>query len=133
MGKKTNFVKDTFKAIKTKLKTNTSTSDFKKNLQKTLNYWIAPKLKQGFDWLDDKISIEGEIDDTNMIVITITPKELNPNALVKRVVKKAEEQLKSNNETLSKFNFDDPNVTYKSTESALKIMISGDYSDENSK
>ena len=132
MGKKTNFVKDTFKAIKTKLKTNTSTSDFKKNLQKTLNYWIAPKLKQGFDWLDDKISIEGEIDGKNMIVITITPKELNPNALVKRVVKKAEEQLKSNNEALSKFNFDDPNVTYESTESALKIMISGDYSDENS-
>lgn len=133
MGKKTNFVKDKFKAIKTKLKTNTSTSDFKKNLQETLNIWITPNLKQGFDWLDDKISIEGEIDDKNMIVITITPQDLKPNALVQRVVKKAEEQLKSNNEILSKFNFDNPNVTYESMKNALKIMISGDYRDENSK
>lgn len=133
MGKKTNFVKDKFKAIKTKLKTNTSTSDFKKNLQETLNTWITPNLKQGFDWLVDKISIEGKIDDKNMIVITITPQDFKPNALVQRVVKKAEEQLKSNNKILSKFNFDNPNVTYESMNNALKIMISGNYRDENSK
>lgn len=58
---------------------------------------------------------------------------MNPNALVQRVVKKAEEQLKSNNEILSKLNFDNPNVTYEPTKSALKIMISGDYCDTKSK
>lgn len=134
MGKKTNFVKKTFKAIKTKFDYATCAgSEFEKKVKDSLDTLnIEDKYKKCAEthhWSPDNLRFNGEATD-DAITITISapaPNTTPPPDLIKSVIKEAKEALKSyakkNNYSISQYNWKDPTTTVTANEIKKNIEI----------